>query len=64
MGVTTVDIDKDLLSEAKTLLGAGTTKATIDLALREAVMRRRQSLALAGIAALDLDLDAARVDHR
>lgn len=63
MGVTTVDINKALLVEAKALLGAATTKATIDQALREAVMRRRQSVALDGLAALDLDLDPTKIHH-
>lgn len=58
--VTTVDIDKDLLEEAKLLLGLDTTRATIDQALREAVQRRRQLEAGRRIAALDLDPDPQR----
>jgi Arc/MetJ family transcription regulator len=55
MGVTTVDIDKALLGEAKAVLGASTVRETIDRALREAVMRHRQTQALDALAALDLD---------
>lgn len=64
MGVTTVDIDKGLLAEAKDALGAATTKATIDQALREVVMRRRQTAALDGLAALDLDPNPSKVTYR
>jgi Arc/MetJ family transcription regulator len=63
VGVTTVDIDKALLAEAKDALGAATTKAAVDQALREVVMRRRQSAALDGLAALDLELDATKIFH-
>lgn len=61
--VTTVDIDKALLAEAKDALGATTTKATVDQALREVVMRRRQSAALDGIAQLELDDAPTKVEH-
>ncbi len=63
MGVTTVDIDKVLLREAKQVLGAPTVKATIDQALREAVMRRRQAAALDGLASLDLDLTPTKLAY-
>lgn len=61
MSVTTVDIDKALLDEAKDALGAGTVRATVDLALREVVMRRRQATALNTLAGLDLDLNPTKV---
>lgn len=63
MGVTTVDIDKALLGAAKEALGATTTRAAIDQALREVVMRRRQAAALDGLAELDLDLHPLKTDH-
>lgn len=63
MGVTTVEIDKALLSAAKEALGATTTRAAIDLALREVVMRRRQTAALDGLAELDLDLRPMKIEH-
>lgn len=61
MAITTVDIDKALLDEAKAALGADTVKLTVYQALREVVMRRRQTAALDGIAALDLDLDPEKI---
>lgn len=61
MSITTVDIDKALLDEAKDALGAGTVRATVDLALREVVMRRRQAAALNTLAGLDLDLNPTKV---
>lgn len=61
MAITTVDIDKALLDEAKAALGADTVKLTVYQALREVVMRRRQAAALDGIAALDLDLEPERI---
>ncbi|MEI4273402.1 type II toxin-antitoxin system VapB family antitoxin [Klenkia sp. LSe6-5] len=57
MTVTTVDIDKELLAQARELLGTTTTKATVHEALRELVALRRQTAALDALAALDLDLD-------
>lgn len=61
--VTTVDIDKALLSEAKEALGATTTKAAVDQALREVVMRRRQAAALDGLSEIVFDPSPIRVDH-
>lgn len=61
MAITTVDIDKALLDEAKAALGADTVKLTVYQALREVVMRRRQAAALDGIAALDPDLEPERI---
>lgn len=61
MAVTTVEIDKALLSEAKEALGASTARSVIDQALREVVMRHRQLLALDGLASLDLELNPAKV---
>jgi len=63
MAVTTVDIDKDLLGEAKRILGAATTKSVVEQALREVVMRHRQAAALEGLAGLNLDLDAQKVTY-
>ncbi|CAN5578239.1 hypothetical protein BH23ACT6_BH23ACT6_06230 [soil metagenome] len=63
MAVTTVEIDKELLSEAKEALGEPTARATIDLALREVVMRRRQAAALDGLGSLDLDLHPTTMSY-
>ena len=53
--VTTIDIAQELLGQAKDALGTSTAKATVDRALREVVMRRRQSLALVTLAAVEFD---------
>ena len=63
MAVTTVDIDKELLGEAKAILGAATTKSVVEQALREVVMRHRQATALQGLAALDLELNPSKIIH-
>jgi len=59
---TTVVIDKELLAEAKRVLGAKTTRETVDKALREAVWRRRMLDGLDAMSELNLDLDPQKVD--
>ncbi|MCL2541436.1 MAG: type II toxin-antitoxin system VapB family antitoxin [Nocardioidaceae bacterium] len=63
MAVTSVDIDQELLGEAKAALHLTTTKDTVAQALREVVMRRRQSAALGGLAAIEFDLNPTKVEH-
>ncbi len=63
MTVTSVDIDPKLLQEAKQAFGVRTTKDAIDVALRDAVARRRQLAAIDAIAALDLDPNPQRIDY-
>ena len=63
---TTIELDEDLLARAKRVLGVGTTRATVEEALRRVVdegesaddaLRRRQLELLAQLpAALDLDV--------
>lgn len=65
---STIDIDGDLLEEARVLTGAKTKKAVVDISLRELVSkRRREHLAgLFGSAVLDMgpdDLDKMREDE-
>ena len=55
MAVTSVDIDPQLLQEAKQTFGVRTTRDAVDIALRDAVARRRQLAAIDAIAGLDLD---------
>jgi Arc/MetJ family transcription regulator len=53
-----VDIDDDLLDEAKNVLGASTMKETVNRALREVVLverRRRHAARLSAMNGLDLD---------
>lgn len=57
MAVTSVDIDKQVLDEAKQVFGVRTNKEAIDLALRDAVMRRHQLAAVDALAALAVDDD-------
>lgn len=61
--VTTVDIDQALLAEAKEALGETTTKAAVDQALREVVMRRRQAKAVDGLAEIDFDADPVKIEY-
>ena len=55
MAVTSVDIDRELLAEARRLSGAKSNREAITVALEELVHRAAQLEALDGIAALDLD---------
>ena len=51
MGKTSVDIDKDLLEQARNLLGTSSIKETIHCALREVVRveaRRQEVVAMDG----------------
>lgn len=61
---TTLDLDTDLLAEARETLGTSTTTETIHAALAEVVRRRRRLELAAFVPALTLqDLDAMRA-HR
>lgn len=63
MSVTSVNIDPELLSEAKAALHLVTTKDTITQALREVVLRRQQQEALDGLALIDFDLQPTKLDY-
>ena len=65
---STIDIDSDLLEEARALTGARTKKEVIDISLRELVgKKRREHLAgLFGSSLLDIgpdELDKMREDE-
>jgi Arc/MetJ family transcription regulator len=60
MPVTSVDIDSDVLQSAKRAFGVKTNREAIDLALRDAVMRRRQLDAIDAIATMTFEIDALR----
>jgi Arc/MetJ family transcription regulator len=61
---TTIDLDADLVAEARQILGTRTTTETIHAALGEIVRRRRRMAILELLPALTLsDLDAMRA-HR
>ncbi|GAA4754630.1 hypothetical protein GCM10025783_29630 [Amnibacterium soli] len=57
MTVTSVDIDKQVLEEAKEVFGVKTNKEAIDLALRDAVLRRHQLDAIDALTAIQVDRD-------
>ena len=68
MSRTTVDIDDELLREAKQATGETTTKGTIKIALEQVVMARRtqELLALKGSGIVSLtteDLEEMRRDE-
>jgi Arc/MetJ family transcription regulator len=61
---TTIDLDRDLVDAARSILGTTTTTETIHAALAEIVHRRRRMAVLELHPALTLaDLDAMRA-HR
>lgn len=61
---TTIDLDAELVGEARQALGTRTTTETVHAALAEVVRRRRRMAVLALTPALTLaDLDAMRA-HR
>ncbi len=62
MARITVDIDEDLVADAKRLSGLGTKKAAVEVALREYVRSRRlkQLRGMLGNFQLDLTLDELR----
>lgn len=60
MAIARVNVDQQLLQKAKQLFGVRTDKEVIDLALRDAVLRRKQ---LDAIAALPLDVDPQPITY-
>lgn len=63
MAVTSVDIDTEMLRLAKDHFGVKTNREAINLALRDAVLRRRQIEAIEAIAQIPLDRDAAVISY-
>lgn len=55
MAVTSVDIDPEMLRQAKATYGVRTNREAINLALRDVVMRKQQLEAIDAIAQLSLD---------
>lgn len=57
-----VDVDPELLEEAKELVGVRTKRETIEIALREMILRRRlkEIIGLEGSGLLEIDLDLLR----
>ncbi len=63
MAVTSVDIDTEVLRLAKISFGVRTNREAINLALRDAVMRRRQTEAIDSIARIPVDRDATTISY-
>ncbi|HXH57501.1 type II toxin-antitoxin system VapB family antitoxin [Iamia sp.] len=59
---TNIEIDDELMAEARAAAGAATKRETVELALRELVRRRsrRSTLGLRGTVEWSGDLDASR----
>ena len=63
MALTSVDIDSEMLQQAKATFGVKTNREAINLALRDVVMRRRQLDAIEAISELALDEHAETTTH-
>jgi Arc/MetJ family transcription regulator len=57
MAMTSVDVDTELLTAAKSILGVRTTKDAINQALGDIVKRQRQLDALATLSGIEVDVD-------
>jgi Arc/MetJ family transcription regulator len=57
MAMTSVDVDTELLTAAKSILGVRTTKDAINQALGDIVKRQRQLDALATLSDIEVDVD-------
>jgi Arc/MetJ family transcription regulator len=66
MAITSMDIDRDLLSQARELLGAGSNREAVQRALEFTVTMERQRIALDRIARRrfsDEQIDAPPIDY-
>ena len=66
MAITSIDIDPELLCEAKRLLSASSNREAVERALRYTVSKERQLLAFERIsqrAFTDEQLNAEKVDY-
>ena len=63
MAITSADINTEMLEAAKATYGVRTNREAINLALEDAVMRQRQLDAIAAIAALDLEVEPAKITY-
>ena len=64
MSRMTVNIDPDLLDQAKAALGAPTKVETIRIALAEAVRKQRLGIALQNRGQIDLELDQGNLQQQ
>lgn len=66
MAVTSIDIDRDLLHDAKELLDAPTNKEAVQRALQYTITMRRQRLALERISQREFtaeQISAPKIDY-
>ena len=63
MAVTSVGIDTEMLRLARDYFGVRTNREAINLALRDAVMRRRQLDAVDALATIAVDRDATTISY-
>ena len=63
MPITSVDVDADMLRQAKRVYGVRTNREAINLALQDTVMRQRQLAAIESIAAIELDDEADTLSY-
>ncbi|EPR76339.1 hypothetical protein ADILRU_1284 [Leifsonia rubra CMS 76R] len=61
MAITSVDVDTDMLRLAKSSLGVRTNREAINLALRDVVMRHRQSEVIDAIAKIPVDRETTTI---
>ncbi len=58
---TTLDIDKDLVDEAKNILGTRTLRETVERSLRAVVRQKALDRVAASAGSIDLDLTVAQL---
>jgi len=66
MAITSIDIDRDLLHDAKALLDAPTNKEAVQRALEYTITMQRQRLAFERISKRNFEdeqLDAPKIDY-
>ncbi len=63
MPVTSVDVDPDLIREAKRIFGVRTNKEAINLALTETIKKQRQLEAIERLSQTPVDIDAEKIRY-
>ena len=63
MAITSVNVDAEILRQAKQAYGVRTNREAINLALRDIVMRQQQLEAIEAIASMNLDEGAEKITY-
>lgn len=63
MPVTSVDVDLELIREAKRIFGVRTNKEAINLALAETVKKQRQLEAIERLSQIAVDIEAEKISY-